>query len=273
MRDDRSPSAPSPAAPRLLADGGLTIVERGALLCVTVSRPEKMNPLSREVLVALRQTMTGVAHRADLRAVVITGAGNRYFAAGGDLRDLASVRSERATADMVDECRGALDAVRFCPVPVVAALRGDAIGGGAELALACDFRLMREGARIGFIHGRLAITAAWGGSADLYTLVGRSRALRMTARAEPIEAATALAWGLADGVVAEEALDEAVDAFVAPMLGHGAPLARAFKAQAIAARRGDDYETRRALEKSQLIQTWTHDDHWAAVERILPSKK
>jgi enoyl-CoA hydratase/carnithine racemase len=254
-------------APALLHD------ERDGLMTLTVNRPEKFNPLSREVLAALRAHLEGVATRPEIRCVAIRGAGNRYFAAGGDLRDLAEVRSPEQTHAMVATCRGALDAVRTCPVPVVAVLNGDAIGGGAELAVACDFRLMRAGAHLGFIHGKLAITAAWGGSADLYTLVGRSRALRMTTRAEPIPAALALDWGLADAVHPEAELDAGVAAFVAPLLRQTPALLRAFKAQAIAARRGASYDERRALEEAQLVQTWTHADHWAAVERVLPSRK
>ncbi len=251
----------------------LQVRAHDGVLALTVNRPEKFNPLSREVLAAMRAELESLAHRPEVRCVTIRGAGNRYFAAGGDLRDLASVRTDAQTNAMVEECRGALDAVRFCPVPVVAVMNGDAIGGGAELAVACDFRLMREGAKIGFIHGRLAITAAWGGSADLYTLVGRARALRMTTRAEPIPAALALQWGLADGVHPEDELETAASAFVAPMLQMSPVVLRAFKHQAIAARRGASYDERRAIEQAQLVATWTHDDHWAAVDRILAPKE
>lgn len=256
-----------------MASEHLVVEHRGPLLALTINRPDKFNPLSRDVLFGIRDTLREVEHRTEIRCVTIRGAGNRYFAAGGDLRDLAAVRSDAATNRMVEECRDALDAVRFCPVPVIAVMHGDAIGGGAELAVACDFRAMREGANIGFIHGKLAITAAWGGAADLYGLIGRSRALRMTTRAEPIPAALAHEWGLADIVRPEAQLDAAVDDFIAPMLRQSAVVLRAFKHQAIAARRGLSYESRRGEEQAQLVATWTHDDHWAAVDRILSPKK
>ena len=108
----------------------------------------------------------------DLACVVLTGAGDKYFAAGGDLRDLAQVRTEQGVCAMVEEARAALDAVRTFPLPVVAVLNGDALGGGAELALACDLRVMREGASIGYVQGRLAITTGWGGGTDLATVIG-----------------------------------------------------------------------------------------------------
>ncbi len=243
----------------------------GGLLRLTINRPLKCNPLSRPVLGALVRALETVDEA--IRCVTITGAGERYFAAGGDLRDLAAVRSEADTVAMVDSCRSALDAVRECPVPVIALVNGDAIGGGAELALACDLRLMRRGAHIGFIHGRLAITAAWGGSADLYSLIGRSRALRMSARNELVGAALALEWGLADAVYEASEAQSAIDAFLAPILQQVPQVLRAFKSQAIAARRGAGYPERRAIELDGLVRTWTAPAHWTAVERILSKEK
>jgi len=256
-----------------MADSELLVGEEPGLLSLTVNRPEKFNPLSREVLAALREQLSRAAARPELKCVLIRGAGNRYFAAGGDLRDLASVRTEAQTAAMVEECRGALDAVRGCPVPVIAVLNGDAIGGGAELAVACDFRLMREGAHIGFIHGRLNITAAWGGGTDLYGLVGRARALRMTTRAELVPAALALDWGLADVVAAESDLEGALGEFVAPILKQSPTVLRACKAQAIAARQGLGWTERREIEQAGLVRSWVHPDHWAAVDRVLSPVK
>lgn len=256
-----------------MSDSDLIVGEDGGVLTLTVNRPEKFNPLSRTVLASLRETVSTRTRRAQIRCVVIRGAGDRYFAAGGDLRDLADVRSEAQTRAMVEECRGALDAVRECPVPVVAVLNGDAIGGGAELAVACDFRLMREGANIGFIHGRLNITAAWGGGTDLYGLIGRARALRMTTRAEAVPARLALQWGLADAVYPQAELESGLAEFVAPILACSPEVLRACKAQAIAARRGLAWDERRAIEQAGLVATWVHPDHWAAVDRILSPRE
>ena len=256
-----------------MSDSDLIVGEDAGVLTLTVNRPEKFNPLSRTVLEGIRESVRTRTSREEIKCVVIRGAGNRYFAAGGDLRDLADVRTESQTRAMVQACRGALDAVRECPVPVIAVLNGDAIGGGAELAVACDFRLMRDGANIGFIHGRLNITAAWGGATDLHTLVGRARALRMTTRAETVPAQLALQWGLADAVFPEDAMESALAEFVAPILARSPQVLRACKAQAIAARRGLAWDERRAIELEGLVSTWVHPDHWAAVDRILSPNK
>lgn len=249
------------------------VVHEGPVLRVTLNRPDKHNPLSRPVLAALRAAFTAAAEIPGLGCVVLRGAGSRYFAAGGDLRDLAAVRTEADTRAMAEEASAALDAVRECPVPVVAVINGDAIGGGAELAVSCDFRVMREGAHIGFIHGKLNITAAWGGGTDLPALVGPTRALRMTTRCELVEAATAVQWGLADLAVAEGALDAAVNDFIAPMLKQTPAALRACKRQVRAYRHGATYRELRAIEQEQFVGTWIHDDHWAAVDRILAPRE
>jgi enoyl-CoA hydratase/carnithine racemase len=251
----------------------LTVAREGDVWTVTIHRPDKMNPLSRPVLRALRAAFESFAVDRQAKCVVVRGAGNRYFAAGGDLRELADVRGDADTTAMVLECRAALDAVRDCPLPVVAALTGDALGGGAELALACDRRVMAEHASIGFVHGRLAITAAWGGATDLVDLVGTSRAFRMMSRSEMIDAFTALEWGLADLVVPGADLERRTTDFLAPLAAQSQDVLRALKAQIVAARRGASRDERRALELRHIVQTWTHADHWKAVQRFFESRE
>jgi enoyl-CoA hydratase len=249
-------------------------VEReGRVLRVRLNRPEKHNPLSRAVLARLRAIFD--EHRNDeaLACVVLTGAGGKYFAAGGDLRDLSSVRETADARQMAEEARSALDAVRNFPVPVVALVNGDALGGGAELALACDLRVMREGAHIGYVQGRLAITSGWGGGPDLCAVVGPARALRMMSRCESVPAATALAWGLADAVAPAEAMEAALQAFIAPMIEQTRTALCGFKAQALADRRGEPYEARRATEHDYFVAAWTSAEHWAAADRILSPPK
>lgn len=252
----------------------LRAVRDGAVLRITVDRPARHNPLSRPVLARLRVVLAEHAGDTTLRCALITGAGNRYFAAGGDVHELDAVRTPQQAREMSDEGRAALDAVRDFPVPVLAVLNGDALGGGAELALACDFRLMREGAHIGFVHGRLAITSAWGGGPDLASLIGPARALRMTARCEMVPAATALAWGLAEVCAADEAaLDAAVQDFIAPLLRQSRHALHACTLQSRAMRRGLAQAERREIEQRHFVEAWVHADHWAAVARFLQRKE
>lgn len=255
-------------------DKNITVEQRvpGAYW-ITINRAHKHNALARFVLMELVEAVTSAGALPEARVVVMTGAGDRYFAAGGDLVDLASVRDEPATIEMADQSRRALDALRHCPVPVLAYLNGDAIGGGAELALACDMRLQSSGARIGFVQARLAITSAWGGGPDLCRLIGGARAMRMMSRYELVDAEQALAWGLADAVITDGPSGHDLQDFLAPMLACAPQVLRGIKAQTVAWRQGATYQTCRAVEQQQLIKTWLHDDHWRASEKLLSKGK
>lgn len=248
----------------------LLVERRGGVLHVTLNRPQKRNALSRGLLAELRETFETAADDRTLLAAVLQGAGDKCFAAGGDLRDLSAVRTEQETVDMADAGRAALEAVRRFPVPVVAALNGDALGGGAELAVACDFRVMTARARIGFIHGRLNIVTAWGGAVDLMRLLGPTTALRLLARNELVDAETALITGLADRIARNgETLSDAVRRFIEPLLSQAPQVVRAYKTVALAVRRGEPRENLSALETRVFSETWVHEDHWAAAEKIL----
>ncbi len=242
--------------------------ESGAVW-ITINRSHKHNALARPVLAALAKAVTAAGERPDVRCVIVTGAGDRYFAAGGDLKDLAKVRDEPATIAMMGEATAALDSIRFCPVPVLAYLNGDAIGGGAELALACDLRMQSAKARIGFIQAKLCITSAWGGGPDLFRLVGPAHAMRMMSRCELVGADQALLLGLADVVVSDGRQGKDIAAFTKPLLACPPQVLRGIKAQGIASRQGLAWQAHRAVEQKHLVQTWLHGDHWAASEKLL----
>lgn len=236
---------------------------------VTIDRPQKHNALARPVLNEVAAAVRTAGAREDVRYIVLTGAGDKYFAAGGDLRELSSVQDEAAVLAMMEEAGAALDAIRQCPVPVIAFLNGDAIGGGAELALSCDMRLQSAHARIGYIQAKLAITSAWGGGPDLFQLVGPAHAMRMMARCELVGAEQALAWGLADAVIKDGAQGADFAAFTKPLNACAPQVLRGIKAQAIAARQGLGWKAHRAVEQKHLVRAWLHADHWAASEKLL----
>ena len=163
----------------LLLNDILLVEHRGDRLQVTINRPDRRNALSLELLDRLGETFTRYAADTTLKCAVLTAAGDRCFAAGGDLRELAVVRSEADTLAMSRRARAALAAVRCFPVPVLAALNGHALGGGAELALACDLRVATPQTELGFLQAQLNVTTAWGGGIDLLALLGPARGLAL----------------------------------------------------------------------------------------------
>lgn len=257
-----------------MSDSQIVTASVDGVLRITINRPAKRNALSRAVLSELGETFE--AHAADERLLiaVLRGAGDKSFAAGGDLRDLSRVRTFDEAVDMAEQAKAALHAIRRFPVPVIAALNGDAMGGGAELAVACDFRVAAAHARIGFVQGRLNISTAWGGGVDLMRLVGPTKALALLCRSDMLRGPDALALGLIDAVADEGQEFEAFVAdYLAPFLRQAPQVLRAFKTLAHSARAGLSRVELDALETRLFAANWIHDDHWLAAEKILPSKE
>ncbi len=247
--------------------------QRQGAAWLTINRAHKHNALSRTVLSELAEAVKRIGNDTEIGLIVLAGAGDRYFAAGGDLVDLSNVRTESDVQAMTDQARNALDAIRRCPIPVIAFLNGDAIGGGAELALACDMRLQASHARIGYVQARLAITSAWGGGPDLCQLVGSSRAMRMMSRGELIDAELALQWGLAEALITDGAAGVDMQSYLKPMLACPRQVLVGIKAQTSAWRQRLSYDEHRAIEQQQLARTWLHEDHWRASENLLAKGK
>lgn len=243
----------------------LRAYERGCLR-VTLNRPAKRNALSREMLRELKKVFDAHARLDDLRLAVL-GGGEDTFCAGADLAELAGVRDEEATDAFLADAVAALDAVRLFPVPTVAVLGGAALGGGAELALACDMRLAAAHAELGYIHAQIHTATAWGGGPDLARLAGSALAMELLASARVVTADEAHALGLVNRVAPPGAdLFAFVDGFLEPMRERPPHVMRALKAQALAERFGWPVEVRREAEREHFVRAWLDPAHWAAVD-------
>lgn len=251
-----------------MSDDVLASVQDGVLR-VTVNRPEKRNPLSRAVLARLREVFE--AHRdEELSLALLTGAGERSFAAGGDLRDLEQVRTPGQARELFDLGNGALQAIRSFPVPVVAALNGVALGGGAELAAACDVRIAAAHARIGFVQGTLNIPTAWGGGSDLVAILGPARGLELLCSACVLSASEAHGMGLVEAVAADgEPFAAFVERFLGPWRKQRPQVMRAFKWQAAADKLGMSRAQTVARDRDLFAHAWCHAEHWQAAKDIL----
>jgi enoyl-CoA hydratase/carnithine racemase len=167
---------------------------------IALNRPEKLNALTVVLCEALTIALRSLAERTDARVLIITGTG-RAFCAGADLAVL-----ERDGPALVAAGRQIALLIRSAPQPVIAAINGAAAGGGANLALACDYRLASEQAVLGQVFHKLGIGPDWGGSYFLPRLVGPSRALELIWSARMVPAAEALALGMVDRVTQPDRL-------------------------------------------------------------------
>lgn len=238
------------------------------VLFVTVDRADKRNPLSLGVLDSIRRIFSEAASDVRISVAVVTGAGDKAFASGGDLAELAAYRTQEEAAAFSRHGKAALHAIRLFPVPVVARLNGVALGGGAELAVACDLRYAAASAQVGFVHGQLCISPSWGGGNDLARLLGPSRALQLMATATILNAKDAYAVGIVDAVCPTEAgFDAWFNDQLSVLRRRPRQVMRAFKAIAHSAAVGDRGECDRR-ETAHFAEVWSHQDHWDAVARL-----
>src|SRR5256714_3654098 len=180
----------------------------GSVLVLTIDRPHARNALAPATMAELEALLHGLAAREDVRCAVVTGAGDRAFIAGGDLKELESGRDEAFGHRLARGMRATLDRIAALPIPVIAALNGAAIGGGAEVAVACDFRMAADDAGIGFTQALLGVMPGWGGIERLGALVGRGRALYLLTTGRGLTGAEGAAWGLVEEAVPRARFDE-----------------------------------------------------------------
>jgi 2-(1,2-epoxy-1,2-dihydrophenyl)acetyl-CoA isomerase len=194
------------------------------LAIVTLNRPEKLNAFDRVLCDELVAALALVSQSAGVRVIVITGAG-RAFSAGADLSTLGAEGTLLVAAG-----KAVVVAIRTAPQPVLAAVNGPAAGGGANLALACDYRIASDQASIGQVFGKLGLVPDWGGTYFLPRLVGTAKALELVWSARMVAAPEALALGLFDRVVPEAALLAEARALAATWAAQPAGVLRRAKA-------------------------------------------
>jgi enoyl-CoA hydratase len=213
----------------------LLVEDRNKVRIITINRPEKLNALNREVLRDLQQAFVDTRGDDSVRAVILTGAGEKAFVAGADIAELA----EKSPAGAKEQTLLGQDILRHIenfPKPVVGAINGFALGGGCELALATHMRVAAATAKIGLPEVKLGVIPGYGGTQRLPRLIGRARALEMILSGEPIGAETALQWGLINKIAptAKETVEHA-EKLLEPVLQR-APLALGAAMEAV--RRG-----------------------------------
>ena len=186
-----------------MTDLVLTEQHDGGVVLVRLNRPP-MNPFSTEMLNELRDTASSLAADPAVKAVVIAGS-EKAFAAGADIHEL---RDQASARRIIDAFRGAFDAVAAIPRPVIAAIRGYALGGGCELALTCDLRVGADNSRVGQPEVLLGVLPGAGGTQRLARLVGPARAKELVWSGRQVRAEEAHALGILDRVVASYEVEE-----------------------------------------------------------------
>ena len=205
----------------------VTVELADAVAVVTLNRPDKMNALSRALQTELAEAIGAVSADPAARVAILTGAGERAFSAGLDLREVGEHGLGQGETRYADPVR----ALGACAKPVIAAINGVAVTGGFELALACDILIASTpNARFADTHVRVGVIPGWGLSQRLSRLVGVSRAKELSLSGNYIDAETALAWGLVNRVVEPAALMQEAHQLAADIASCDPDMVRNYKA-------------------------------------------
>ncbi len=229
------------------------------LAVITIDRPHARNAIAPKTMDKLDAALDR-AHGA--LGLVIRGSGNRAFVSGGDLKELAKLRTEEDAAAMARRMRSICDRIAAFPAPVIAALNGHALGGGAEVAVAADIRIAADDIRIGFNQVSLAIMPAWGGAERLAALVGRGRALLLAGSGTILDADEAQCVGLVDQVLPRAVFEEGWRAVARSLTNSAA---------------GDIKRVMAGVSPEEAIgafaRLWVGDAHWAAADGVMARAK
>jgi enoyl-CoA hydratase len=237
---------------------------------LTLNRPEARNAFDEELLHALQDALAEAADDARVRAIVITGAGDRAFSAGADIRQMQamSVDEARRWSQLGHDVFQVLEDV---PLPTIAAINGVAVGGGCEVALACDLRYAVENAQLGQPEIKLGMIPGWGGTQRLPRLVGQSRALDLVLTGRLIDAQDAHRLGLVDQVVpAGEALAAALQ--FAAQFASLPPLAVRFAKHAIHVGRDLDLREAKGIEIEMFARAFDTEDRVEGLKAFLEKR-
>ena len=204
-----------PLAPIAYDDRG----ESGRVATVTLNNPAKLNAMGRALMGAFQEAMADLRGDERLRAVILRGAGERAFVGGADLRELAALTPATAAA-FITEVHRCCQAVRALPVPVIARIRGHALGAGLELAASCDMRVASTDSIFGMPEVRVGLPSVVE-AALLPQLIGWGRTRQLLLTGESIDAPTAERWGLIEALVTPQDLDAAVARLIDPIVAAG----------------------------------------------------
>ncbi|WP_107942234.1 enoyl-CoA hydratase/isomerase family protein [Metasolibacillus fluoroglycofenilyticus] len=239
----------------------------------TINREEKRNAVNDEVMDGLQEAITYIEQRKDVRFFVITGAGEKSFCSGGDLSVFHALETEDEAFGMLSKMAKILYKLATLSVPTIALINGTAVGGGCEIATACDFRLIARHAKAGFIQGTLAITSGWGGGTYLFERgLRHDRALKMLVDAQAYEAQKLYEIGWAMRVF-EGTKQEALADFIEDMRKIHPAVHQAYKEIELRKWRERNMYERVMEEVCTCAKLWESEAHHQAVNSFLTKSK
>jgi enoyl-CoA hydratase len=239
---------------------------------VTINRPDKFNALNEEVVADISAAMDELAEDAEVRAIVLTGAGDKAFVSGADIGLLQGLESPQAAADHSRRGQAMTLKIEHLPKPVIVALNGYALGGGLELAMACDIRIAADSAKLGQPEMNLGLSPGYGGTQRLPRLVGKGMAKLLLLTGDMIDAEEALRIGLVQRVVPGAELMTEAKA-LAHRLAEKSPLSMAACKRAVNMGLETDLERGLSIEAMEFGALSATEDYQEGTAAFLEKRK
>ncbi|MFJ7752043.1 enoyl-CoA hydratase/isomerase family protein [Peribacillus muralis] len=234
---------------------------------VIFNRPEKRNAVNYQLMDELQSILAEAACDDEIKLLVLTGAGTDAFCSGGDLGEFQDLYTEEEAFTMLSKMGEVLYALAVFPKPTMAFINGSAVGGGCEIATACDFRLAKSGVRVGFVQGTLGITTGWGGASLLLEKIPGQNAVKLLMGANIHKAEEAKGLGFVDEIAGSW------EGFAEDLLRHETRVLMAYKKLLINKWEAGGLKGRMDAEIRECAKLWASDAHHAAVSRFLNKKK
>jgi enoyl-CoA hydratase len=244
-----------------------------AIGVLTLSRPKVHNAINRNMMNQIEKVLTEWQEDQRVKLVVVTGEGESTFCSGGDIEEFHGLDGE-ATAHMLHHMKEVLLLLQTFPKPTVAALNGTAVGGGCEIATACDIRMAHPNVKVGFIQINLGITTGWGGATRLFKILPQSKALKLLLTGEKITAQEAFNLGFIDEILPTHDFMDHVLEWCNRITRHPLPALEAYKKTAL-----DQYKLSITIEEkldrevNRSAEVWGSPEHEKAVSAFLNRSK
>jgi enoyl-CoA hydratase len=238
---------------------------------LTFNRPKAGNSISLDLAEEIESALAEIAKESDVSAIILTGEGDKFFCSGGDVKKYAQIKETEELEEAFGKISRMLDTIENMDIPVIAAINGFAIGGGMELSVACDIRIIDENAQIGFPQTRIGLILGWFGTERLLQLVGRGSAMKMLMTGDRIDASQAYRICLVDqiapsGQVVQAALE------VADRIALAGPLAIRSMKKVVRACIHESRENSRAIAKKEFAKLWFTYDHKEAENAFIEKR-
>ncbi|MFC2992486.1 enoyl-CoA hydratase-related protein [Halomonas tibetensis] len=254
-----------------MSDTPIEVVDNAGIVRLTISRPKALNALNSDVLSELERVLAELETRNDLRAVLITGAGEKSFVAGADIAEMRGKTPEEARA-FARQALATFKRLETLPVPTVALVNGFCLGGGCELALACDWAVASDNAIFGQPEVLLGVIPGFGGTQRLPRRVGPAMALDLCTTGRKIDANEALRIGLVNRVMPQAELEAYAEELTKQLGGNGPQSVRATK-QAIHDGMEQDLDSALALETALFSFCFAGDEQTEGMSAFVEKRK